>query len=326
MIDVIEVPTADDGAAAELFHTLSGPGGPDRATMERQAPRTMLVAVDHVGSAVARCSLWWDTSSPAQVGIIGHYAALDTRTGSALLDRASEVLRAHGCARALGPMDGTTWDRYRLLTQRGGEPAFFLEADNPDDWPAHFTGAGFEPVARFVSTLNRDMARTAAANGPELDPGVGLRPVDFDRFEDELCAVHEVVQDAFAAAPMFTPIGRSQFVARLQPLLPFLRPELVQIAERDGRPVGFVLGIPDLLNPGPAGGPDTVVLKTIAVRPEARGRKLGEVLARACYAGAVKLGYTRAIHALMRADNASRHLSGAVGSVFRRYALFGKEL
>ena len=37
--------------------------------------------------------------------------------------------------RAVGPLDGSTWRRYRLVTERGVEPPFFMEPDNPDDWP-----------------------------------------------------------------------------------------------------------------------------------------------------------------------------------------------
>ena len=42
---------------------------------------------------------------------------------------------------AVGPMDGSTWRRYRFITERGAEPAFFLETYNPDVWPLNFTGA-----------------------------------------------------------------------------------------------------------------------------------------------------------------------------------------
>ena len=223
-------------------------------------------------------------------------------------------------------MDGSTWGRYRLLTERGTEPPFFLEPDNPDDWPTHFAAAGFTPVARYVSAIDRDIARSAATSSSAPESALVLRRVDLERFEQELHVIHDVVLDAFAATPFFTPIGRGEFVDQFRRLRPFLRPELVHIAERNSRPEGFVLGIPDVSNRDRAGKPDTVVIKTIAVRPQAQGRRLGELLTRACYAGAVELGYTRAIHALMRTDNASHHMAGAFAAVFRRYALFGKEL
>ena len=45
-----------------------------------------------------------------------------------------------------------------------------------------------------------------------------------------------------------------------------------------------------------------------------------------CQRAAHQLGYTRAIHALMHEQNASRNLSRRFAQPMRRYALFGKAL
>ncbi len=322
-IDVLEV---THGSTSDLFYALSNSADPDRAAIDRQAPKARLLAVDHHGGPVARCSLWWNVESFAPAGIIGHYSTVEGSAAAALLTRACEVLRSAGCTRAVGPMDGSTWGRYRMLTERGTEPPFILEPDNPDDWPTHFAAAGFTPVARYVSAIDRDIARSLATSSSAPESALVVRRVDLERFEQELLAIHDVVLDAFAATPFFTPISRGEFVDQFRRLRPFLRSELVHIAERNGRPEGFVFGIPDLSNGDRSGKPDTVVIKTIAVRPQAQGRRLGELLTRACYAGAMELDYTRAIHALMRTGNASHHMAGAFAAVFRRYALFGKEL
>lgn len=93
------------------------------------------------GEIVARCSLWWSEPPPLAgqgPGIIGHFAALNALDAGELLDAACLELARHGCTVAVGPMDGNTWRRYRLLTGRGPERPFFLEPDNPDEWPAFF--------------------------------------------------------------------------------------------------------------------------------------------------------------------------------------------
>ncbi len=82
------------------------------------------------GAAIARCSLWWREAPPdgrESLGVIGHYSAREAAGGSALLRHACERLSAMGCTRAVGPMDGNTWRRYRLVTGYGEEPPFFLE-------------------------------------------------------------------------------------------------------------------------------------------------------------------------------------------------------
>src|SRR5262245_39955865 len=98
--------------------------------LARQRPDELLLAWD--GAAVAaRCGLWF-----RQPGVVGHYFAASAAAGEAILAAACERLRGQGCTQAIGPMDGNTWERYRLVTERGDEPPFFLEPDNPDDWPA----------------------------------------------------------------------------------------------------------------------------------------------------------------------------------------------
>src|SRR5258708_2255008 len=89
------------------------------------------------GCPTARCSLWWQQTpffSGHRVGLIGQYAAADFSAARALLDYACNQLQQHGCTLAIGPMDGNTWRRYRLVTDPGTRPAFFLEPSHPADW------------------------------------------------------------------------------------------------------------------------------------------------------------------------------------------------
>jgi hypothetical protein len=112
-------------AAARVLHA------PDRTVLALRA-----------GTLVARCSCWWTLTASLEgrrIGAIGHYAAANASVGRALLDRACGILRAAGVSMAVGPLDGTTWRRYRFVVARGDEPPFFLEPDNPEDWPAHWT-------------------------------------------------------------------------------------------------------------------------------------------------------------------------------------------
>jgi hypothetical protein len=64
-----------------------------------------------------------------------------------------------------------------------------------------------------------------------------------------------------------------------------------------------------------------VILKTYAsLRPG-----VGSVLSEAFHAAAERLGFRRAIHALMHDDNLSLQHSGRIGGrVFRRYVLLGR--
>src|SRR5436190_8969300 len=98
------------------------------------------VLADADGRPLGRCSLWWEKTPKLpghRLGVIGHYAACNAGAAAELLKRACAQLSKRGCSRAVGPMDGNTWRRYRFVTDRGNAPAFFLEPENPAAWPRH---------------------------------------------------------------------------------------------------------------------------------------------------------------------------------------------
>ena len=227
-------------------------------------------------------------------------------------------------------MDGSTWHSYRLLTGRGTEPTFFLEPDNPDDWPRHFTDTGFVPLATYMSALNQDLSQIDPRSDrrqAELEQtGITIRTIDIEHFDHELAAIHELSLAAFARNLLYSPIGLEAFVASYAPLRPHLVPELVLLAERDGAPVGFAFGIPDLMEPARGEPLRTVIVKSVAVHPACAGSGLGGVLTDDCQQAARKLGFKRAIHALMQETNLSRRISARYGTTIRRYTLYEKSL
>jgi len=115
------------------------------AELDAHAPDGSWLVVN--GDAVlARASAWWRTAPPLpgeSLGAVGHFAAVNREAARLVLDTACEVLRARGATLAVGPMDGNTWRRYRLVVDAGTEPPFFLEPTNPPEWPRWFTDAGW---------------------------------------------------------------------------------------------------------------------------------------------------------------------------------------
>ena len=264
-----------------------------------------------------------------RLGYIGHYAARDTATAAAMLNHACEQLVSHGTL-AIAPIDGNTWNRYRLLTERGSEPAFFLEPDNPDDWPVHFTGNGFTPLANYYSAVNDDLTRSDPRTGELMcrltEQGIRLRPLDMDRFEEELRSLCHLALSSFQRNFLYTPIAEEDFLSQYLPIHSYLRSELVLIAEKENQPVGFMLSVPDLLQARRGQVVDTVIIKTVAVHPDRASGGLGTLLVAHCQDEANRLGYRRAIHALMHEANNSRRISGHTAKTIRRYTLFARPL
>jgi GNAT superfamily N-acetyltransferase len=301
-------------------------------TWRRDAPDDHWL-VERDGMAVARASLWWRQVpglTGEAVGLVGHYAAADADAGTAVLRQAVRVLASHGCTMAIGPLDGSTWHAYRLVTERGTEPPYFLEPDTPDDWPAHFAAAGFGVLAEYTSSLVAAIPSSPPAIADiarRLDAqGYALRSVDPSRAATELDALYEVSIAAFAGNFLYTPITREAFHAQYGAILPRVDPRLVLLAEHAGTVVGYVFVVPDLLEQARTGRIATAIVKTLAVHPAHNGRGLGGLLVDRVQQAAAGLGFTRVIHALMLVSNRSQQISRHYGTTFRRYAIFSRTI
>ena len=317
----------------EQFCAFPGSGACTPKMLTRHQADASWMLLDNTGCAAARCSLWRrhvPEYAGHQLGLIGHFAAQAPDAAARILSLACDQLSSLGCTMAVGPLDGNTWRQYRLITERGAEPTFFLEPEHPDNWPAYFSHGGFFPLSQYVSTLNSDPGRpdTRLSSVAESiqEQGIEIRPVDLDRFEDELFQIHRVAVESCRNNFLFAPIDACEFSHQYLSLRPYVRPELVLLAERQGLVIGFVFAIPDVLQSARCRNIDTVILKTLCVLPEYAGKGLGSLLVSRCQEIAVRLGYRRVIHALMQDNNFSTRISSYYARPIRRYALFARYL
>lgn len=286
------------------------------------------------GVPLARCSLWWSrTPSVAgeRAGLVGHWACSSDAAGRRLLAHACAELAANGCSLAVGPIDGSTWRRYRFATWSSGEPPFFLEPTNPPEWPAAWTDSGFAPLADFVSALSDDLTREdprSAETSARLGRlGVRLRTLDLTRFEEELRRIHHVVSSSFARSLLYTPISAEAMLAQYEALRPAIVPGLVLLAEQDDRLVGFCFCVPDMAERARGDSARTAIIKTLAVLPHHELLAgLGGHLVSSAHLAMHAHGFTRVIHALMHVRNRSLRISSRTTQPIRRYTLFARSL
>lgn len=281
----------------------------------------------------ARCSIWWQETARvdgARCGAIGHYAAIDSHSGRELLEHASRELAARGCELAISPLDGNTWRRYRFITERGTARPFFLEPDNPDEYPRQFAQSRFRPLAHYVSEINFDILNRQ----PELgdvprkmaEQGVRIEPIDASDRDEVLRGIHEVVCAAFHDTFLYTPLDLDSYLRIYAPLLDMVDPRLILVAKHDDRVVGFVFAPPDYNQHLYGETIDTIVIKTIAILPDQRYSGLGRLLIVEMLRNALDMGYTAAISALMQTTNRSQAISSDCAGPMRAYTLFARDL
>jgi GNAT superfamily N-acetyltransferase len=314
------------------------PPGPPEAFADpwSQHPESHLRAIDASGAVMACCSLWHSETpilEGKRIGYVGHYWASSAGASRELLSAVCADLLALGRDVAVGPLDGNTWRRYRLVTDAGAEPGFFMEPLNPPEWPAWWMEAGFAALAGYHSSLNdqligdddglqRSGARAAAA-------GLKLRSIDMGTFDAELQAIHRLSCEAFPGNFLYSPIAWPEFAAMYRPLHAMINPSFVLLADdphRRGEIAGFLLALPDMLEQRKTGRARTLILKSMAVHPAWRSVGLGGWLIAQAQANASTAGMTRSIFALMHDDNHSARIGSRYGRVIRRYTLFSRSL
>ena len=273
------------------------------------------VSIAGAEAVVYRDAPDWDHRRTAAIGGIQFESA---EAGEALLTAVASRLRAERFEAIIGPMDGDTWHRYRLVADSDASPAFLLEPTSGAHDHAAFVAAGFSPISSYVSA--RAQLTDTLAPQPVAMPGIVVTPWDGTGAEQLITQLFNMSAASFAGNHFFKPIGLEEFLELYRPVLPLLDPRHILFARTEtGQLVGFLFGMPDRLAPSrPA-----AILKTYA----SGLRGVGHLLADNYHRRALDMGFTEVIHALMHEDNASRDRSERhKAKVFRRYALLGRLL
>lgn len=309
-------------AAADKVEPLS------ESVYRQEKPDQHFEARDRQGALQARCSIWHEAR--ARPSSIGHYAAATDQAGQNVLEYACQALCRRGACKVVGPMDGTTWRKYRWVTQAGDRPPFFMEPSHPERYPLDWIAVGFKPSAQYFSAWCDDLSHV----DPRLDrvrtrlaeAGVIIRSFSIANFTHELAGIHALSLATFADNYLYSPIDLDAFIAMYQPIRDRIVPDLIQLAEHEGRLVGYVFAIPDFAQAMRGQTVDTVIVKTVAVRSGRTYAGMGNLLVEQVHHLAQRMGMIHAIHALMHESNISVRLSGHYAKPFRRYTLFEREL
>jgi L-amino acid N-acyltransferase YncA len=247
---------------------------------------------------------------------------LPTVTAIKQIKEAENWLKAKGCRIAYGPMYPYTWYPYRACLgpfDRSffwGEPSFTAEL-----WEQ----SGYGVVSRYTSTLcpNIPEIERHQAERANLEQKGWLFP-SLKEKDVSLVTIHALTEQSFRQAFAYTPLSLNEFLAMYSPILQRSDLDLIIFAvSPDGKVMGFCFAIPDIENPELK----QFIVKTLAVHPDARregigGSLVGEVHRRAHEKGWVNGG----IHAMMWEGSLSQKITAHEGQLFRRYALFAKDL
>lgn len=253
---------------------------------------------------------------------VGWYECIDDATAAAtLLEGVAALAREMGIDTVIGPINGTTWHRYRFADPSPAPP-FFLDVHNKPWYAAQWVAAGATELASYYSTRFDGLGAYDEHDAHverQRERGVTVRELNPERIDEELRTIHAISLEGFRDNLLYTPIGVDAFVELYRPILPLVRPELVRIAEdAAGRAVGFVFAVDNILERSRR----SLVMKSAAVLPEHAGQGLGHLLLETVHRAAAERGYDEIIHALIHRDNRSGRILAGRALPLRTYRLF----
>lgn len=269
----------------------------------------------------------------AEVGVVGWVGVEEVDVGVTVVDAACAWLRSRGARRVVGPMNLTTWRRYRCVVDGGADASadpFFLEPRSSPAVAACFVASGFVEAKSYATVriphVEVDLLKRAAASAERA--GLRFTPLE-ERSDDALLGLlHTLSLSGFEQKTGFRPASADEFRFLYGGARALLSPGLSWLAsDADDNALGFLFAYADPLSVEPR-----TVLKTLAITPRAPAF-LGWALMQRHVVEARARGFSHGLYALMekagpllRYARDPRRMGGELGAVFRRYALFEKQL
>jgi GNAT superfamily N-acetyltransferase len=190
-------------------------------------------------------------------GLFGFFEAEDDpEVARGLLEAADDWLRAHGRDRMVGPMDFTTNDECGLLVEGHERRPLILQGWHHPYYRPLLEGYGLDKsMDLYMWELRLDEVEErggfhpmiqAAAKKVTGEHGVTVRHMRKRDFEAELGHFLEVYNAAWERNWGFVPMTEHEIDHLAEQFKPVVIPELVPMAEKDGKLIGFGIALPDL--------------------------------------------------------------------------------
>ena len=252
-----------------------------------------------------------------------------------LFNEVFEELKKEGIETIIGPLNGTTWNTYRYVTEKGSRRQFLLEPWNEDYSVSLFEKLGFKPLAGYISTvmegMDSDGRRNLNKKIEKLKKFDYYKDIKVESAENKdlltvLNKVYDLTVGAFKNNFLYSELEKEIFLKMYLSYEDKIIKKFFKMLYFKDELIGYVFGIPNYTELGYKGKIDTIILKTIAVSPEYNGKGMGYILINSLVEEAEKEGYENVIYALMHESNVSKNIGLLLGNMLRRYTLFIKEL
>jgi hypothetical protein len=189
------------------------------------------------------------------VGFFGLFECVnDPEVAGALFDAAGGWLAKRGLTTMRGPTNFSTNEEVAspgVLIEGFETPPFLMMTHNPSYYADLHAAAGFDK-AKDVLAFLMDRPDEPPQRGMQIidrileREGVTVRPIDLKHFRRDVDKLKTVYNAAWVKNWGFVPMTDAEFEHLAKEFRPFVEPDLCLLAEQNGEPVGFYLGLPNL--------------------------------------------------------------------------------
>lgn len=186
------------------------------------------------------------------VGCFGLFESIDDHdVAEALFRAASGWLREKGRNEVMGPIDYSTNYVCALLIDGFQHPPTLLTAHNPPYYVPLTESCGFSKAKDWYAWWFSEFPEPATrlrriAEARARKEKVTIRPIDLKQIAAEGQRIRDVYNQAWEKNWGFVPFTEAEAQHMAHELKPLIVPEATLIAEVGERPVGFVIGVPDV--------------------------------------------------------------------------------
>lgn len=207
--------------------------------------------------AVGRISAQIDHLVPEhhgeQIGHFGFFDSIDDPAVSAALLQAAEAwLREKGMRRVLGPYNPTISEEPGILVEGFTKPPMMLMGHSLPYYAGHLEANGYakaQDLYAYYLDIRDDSINPGILKLNERYKASGrlsIRQIRMSHYEEDLKIILDILNDAWDGNWGYIPMTSAELTHTATSMKQLIHPEFAYIAYSEGRPIGFMINLPNL--------------------------------------------------------------------------------
>jgi hypothetical protein len=187
-----------------------------------------------------------------KAGFFGFFETIeDYETAEALFNAARSWCKAKGCTFVRGPASPSSNDEYGFLLEGFDKDPAIMMPYNPEYYLRLSERYGFKKAKdlyaflKFVNANIPARIEKVMQRAKKSSP-FKLRSIDPKNFKKDVEIIKNIYNGAWEKNWGFVPMTDEEMSLTAESMKPFYDPELIIIAELDGKPAGVVLTVPNV--------------------------------------------------------------------------------